>query len=136
VYTDHTDKGGHVEAWAEQDEDIFVRSAPGGEAVAPRLQLTVVQSPGRSRGLKKEITKFPCTIGRQGCDVDIVGDGRISRKHATISLRDNKFFITDLQSGNGTSLGSKKLSPHTSEELSGSQTLRLGTKTTIKLEVI
>jgi len=136
VYTDRADKGGHAEAWSVQDEDIFAQSALGRETVAPRLRLTVTQSPGSSRGLQKTITKFPCSIGRQGCDVDIVGDGRITRKHIEISLHDNKLRITDLKSSNGTFLGSKQLSPHTSAPLTGTQTLRLGTRTTVKLEVI
>ena len=136
VYPEPSDKEGDVEAWSIQDEDIFSRSAPGGGTVAPRLRLTVVHSPGRARGLKKTITTFPCSIGREGCDVNIVGDGRVSRVHAEISLRNNKLFVTDLKSRNGTFLGSKRLSPHTSEELSDSQILRLGTKTTIELNVI
>lgn len=136
VYNEHMDKGGDVEVWSVQDEELFLQSAPGIAMAAPRLQLTVVQSPGGSRGLKKTITEFPCLIGRQGCDVDIVGDGRVSREHVKISLRDNKIVITDLESRNGTFLGSKKLSPHTSEELMGTQMLRLGTKTTIELAII
>jgi pSer/pThr/pTyr-binding forkhead associated (FHA) protein len=111
-------------------------SQPGVEVSQPRLprlRLKVLQSPTSSAEKEKLITTFPFVIGRDGCDFNIP-DQRISRRHAEITVRDGKFFVTDLESRNGTFIGTTKLPPHTPTPLNGSTVVRLGQQTQIELE--
>jgi hypothetical protein len=63
---------------------VQVQPTPEGEAVRHRL--------GGS----------PVTLGRgDGCDIRI-DDGGVSRRHARIATRGDRFYIYDLQSTNGT----------------------------------
>jgi len=41
-------------------------------------------------------------IGREDGDLNFPGDAYMSAKHATVEMRDNKFFLTDHESRNGT----------------------------------
>jgi hypothetical protein len=116
--------------------DQTLMSQPGVEVSQPRLprlRLKVLQSPTSSAEKEKLITTFPFVIGRDGCDFNIP-DQRISRRHAEITVRDGKFFVTDLESRNGTFIGTTKLPPHTPTPLNGSTVVRLGQQTQIELE--
>ncbi len=65
------------------------------------------------------------TIG-SGAENDIViHDTTVSGKHASIRYRDNKFFITDLDSTNGTHLNDSG-EPIAREELKDNDLLRVG----------
>ncbi|MDP8980156.1 MAG: FHA domain-containing protein, partial [Acidobacteriota bacterium] len=65
------------------------------------------------------------TIG-SGAENDIViHDTTVSGKHASIRYRDNKFFITDLDSTNGTHLNDSS-EPIAREELKDNDLLRVG----------
>ena len=41
-------------------------------------------------------------IGREDGDLNFPGDAYMSAKHATVELRDTKYFLTDHDSRNGT----------------------------------
>jgi hypothetical protein len=45
---------------------------------------------------------LPCTIGRKDCDILLVGDNLMSRRHARFSLVEGQIAIEDLGSTNGT----------------------------------
>jgi hypothetical protein len=51
------------------------------------------------------------TVGRHSEDDIKIEDENISRNHFKIQIKENKYFITDLHSKNGTFVGNKKLSP-------------------------
>jgi Mg-chelatase subunit ChlD len=70
----------------------------------PLVKLRVVESPDPSvvNGDGREISRFPYTIGREGCDLTIAGDPHISRKHAKIIYDNGIFYILDAGSSNGT----------------------------------
>lgn len=60
-------------------------------------------------GTRHKIFKFPSTIGKKGSN-DVVIDGHyISRNHAVIDLKDGIFYITDIDSANGTSVNGKEV---------------------------
>jgi hypothetical protein len=66
------------------------------------------------------------TIGRrEGNDV-VLPETMASRQHAQISRRGEKFYVTDLNSTNGTYLGSTRLLPGVAEEWRPGQPLRIG----------
>ncbi len=111
----------------------YPSSVEAAQPRLPRLRLKVLQSPIPSSEEEKLITTFPFVIGRDGCDFNIP-DQRISRRHAEITVRDGKFFVTDLESRNGTFIGTTKLPPRTPTPLNGSTVVRLGQQTQIQLE--
>lgn len=61
--------------------------------------------------LSPDAVKYePFVIGRgHGVTVRIVGDGKISSRHAEIKLEKGTYFLTDLDSSNGTKLNGKKV---------------------------
>lgn len=100
----------------------------------PRLSLEILETPGAPPEKKKVITTFPFVIGRDGSNFNIPGDQTLSRQHVEISLRGNKFFITDLESRNGTYIGETRLSPRTPIPLGNTSIVRLGHRTQLKLD--
>ncbi|MFH1084616.1 MAG: protein kinase [Chloroflexota bacterium] len=66
------------------------------------------------------------TIGRrEGGDV-VLPDARASRQHAQITRREGKYYVTDLNSTNGTYLDTTRLLPGVAEEWRAGQTVRIG----------
>lgn len=100
---------------------------------ASRLRLKVLQSPNPPPEREKVFTTFPLVVGRDGCDFN-VPDQRISRQHLKITLQGGKFFVTDLESRNGTFIGEVKLPPNQPTPINGSATLRLGQQTQLELD--
>ncbi len=107
---------------------------PPPAARAARLRVKVVQSPSPPPEREKVFTVFPLVVGRDGCDFN-VPDQRISRQHLKITVQNGKFYLTDLESRNGTFIGEVKLPPHQATPLNASTTVRLGQQTQLELEV-
>ena len=65
-------------------------------------------------------------VGRSAasCNLAITTDNAVSEKHCEISLEDNRFYITDLGSSNGTFLNGNKI--HSTVELETGCTLKIG----------
>ncbi len=67
------------------------------------------------------------SLGRHPELVDeVVNDESVSRRHLRISLRDNQFYIEDLNSSNGTFLNRHRLSPFQPARLDYDATVTLG----------
>jgi hypothetical protein len=109
-----------------------IAAAPAAKA-APRLRLRVVQSPGPSVGKEVVVERFPFIIGREGCNFNIEGDLRVSRRHLEITRQGDRFFVTDLGSSNGTYLNNNRLPAHQLTPISDKQEIRLGVETVIDL---
>lgn len=116
------------------EDEPFSAATPAVGVAMPRLRLRVSRSPGMPTGLDQTITQFPATIGREGCDVNIVGDRRISRRHVEISLQSGEIMIADLGSRNGTYLDDTQLTPNAPVPVRNFTTIRLGSQTEIELE--
>jgi hypothetical protein len=99
----------------------------------PRLRLKVLQAPTSPQEKDKLITSFPFVIGRNDSNFDIP-DQRISRQHLEITLHEGKFFVTDLESRNGTFIGETRLPPRTPMPINGLTIVRLGQQTRLELE--
>jgi predicted component of type VI protein secretion system len=55
------------------------------------------------------ISRFPCMLGRSSrCD-ERIDDLRISRRHCTFSVRDDRVWVEDLNSQNGTRLNGERI---------------------------
>jgi pSer/pThr/pTyr-binding forkhead associated (FHA) protein len=62
--------------------------------------------------LVKKIPGDSCTIGRSStCNVVLQQDG-VSRKHCLIEIKNNEFYITDLESTNGVLIEGVKIKPN------------------------
>jgi VWFA-related protein len=111
------------------------RSALETPAPKPRLRLRILRTPAPQVEEEKVIQRYPILIGREGCDVNIIGDMRISRQHMRITEQGGEIFITDLRSSNGTFIGERKLSPDHPTRINGKQRIRLGSQTELDLSV-
>src|SRR3989338_8697123 len=82
-----------------------------------------------NRDTKKKETKeaagYSILIGRaSSCQVSL--DSRaVSRRHAEVVRIKNSFFVTDLESGNGTFRNGTKLKPHEKMALKTGDTIRI-----------
>ena len=74
-----------------------------------------------------ELTKFPFTIGKMaGCVDCALTDDSISRLHARIEKRENKIFLTDMNSTNGTYKNGLRMEPNETVEIEPGDEIRLG----------
>jgi len=109
-----------------------VSSATGKRPSSPRLR--IVQTIDQSLQNKEvELTHFPYTIGREGCDLNIVGDGRVSRRHASINFENGRYYLIDLNSSNGTFVTGQRLPPNSPLPLTAPARFELGKFTMIEL---
>ena len=81
------------------------------------------------------LTTFPFTVGREGCDLNISGDGRVSRRHLSVNFENGRYFLIDLHSSNGTFVAGQKLAPDAPFALTGPVRIDLGKFTTLELTI-
>lgn len=95
------------------------------------------QSPDRSQVFQIQITdpdgnqritpgREQTTIGRQVGNDLVLGDQRVSRRHAVIECDDEACQITDLDSSNGTLLDGQRLPPNVPTPLKPGSALQIG----------
>jgi FHA domain/GAF domain len=75
-----------------------------------KFMLYILVGKGQGKSFKL-IPGKEYTVGRYSGDDIKIEDDNISRNHFKIQIKENKYFITDLHSKNGTFVGNKKLSP-------------------------
>ncbi|MDD6811109.1 MAG: FHA domain-containing protein [Lachnospiraceae bacterium] len=74
-----------------------------------------------------ELTKFPFTIGKMAGYVDCaLADDSVSRLHARIEKRENKLYLTDMNSTNGTYKNGLRMEPSETVELEPGDEIRFG----------
>jgi len=71
----------------------------------------------KGSGEKVEIDKDVFTIGRINCDYTIRDNSKISRKHATIMLKDGRCFVVDNGSKNKTFVNGEAIEPNVEVEV-------------------
>jgi len=98
------------------------------------LFLAVLETPARADQQQQRLTQFPCTIGRQGCDVNFPGDEHLSRTHLQLTRNGSTFSVSDLGSRNGTFLHGQRLEAKRPIVLQGPTELLLGKCTRIRIE--
>jgi len=122
--------------WFEDDENSVPLGASSSGGIQTRLLLKVVRTQSRAVDQEKTIVKFPCVVGREGCDVNIGGDRRISRSHLKINVRGNEIFVIDLGSRNGTFIADNRLVKDVETALKSEKIVRLGSQTHLELELL
>lgn len=104
--------------------------APATPQIRVRLLSTQVEA------AEDFVRDVPCVIGRhQGCEVALAAK-QVSSRHLHITLEDHRFFMTDLDSKNGTFVGERQLVPNVPMQLIGITKVRLGQDTVLELEPI
>ena len=74
-----------------------------------------------------ELTQFPFTIGKMaGCVDCVLADDSISRLHARIEKQDEKIFLTDMNSTNGTYKNGLRMEPSETIEIEPGDEIRFG----------
>ena len=130
---------------APKREDHTVLS--GGEAgatviaaqpVIAKASLMVVRSPedAINQGQQIALAQFPFVIGRLEGSL-IIKDANISRRHAQITyeVASRSYFITDLNSSNGTRVNEQRLAPGQPVQLTRGAVIGLGPNVTLRFEL-
>lgn len=82
---------------------------------------------GKNNKYHIPLQKLPITVGKLAGAVDLVLDEQsVSRLHARISRDGNRFFITDLNSTNGTFRNGMRLEPNASEIIEPGDEIGIG----------
>lgn len=119
----------------EAGNATVIASAPN---IMPRAFLTVLESGGNVSTPKgpTPLAPLPFVIGRSEGAL-IIQDPNISRKHAQITYDDRQraYFITDLNSSNGTRLNSQRLMPNQPMRLENGAVIGLGPNLTLRFDV-
>lgn len=101
------------------------QGATGPNSVAPSAWLEVIQGPeaGRRLGLKEDRAYL---IGRASEADLLLSDNRVSKRHAELRFRDGAWWLTDLDSTNGTRKNGKAVA---SEALADGDRVTVGLTT-------
>ena len=81
---------------------------------------------GTPQGHRYFLTQAEMTLGRDATADITVSDQSISRKHAKVTKQDDKIFITDLGSSNGSFINDKKIEPGKAMPLVKEDMIKLG----------
>ena len=119
----------HDLGYEDDIEDIVPASSNSAQ-----VHLRIIKTPMPPPNTQQTITHFPFLIGREGCNLNIIGDQRISRQHLKIFQQGNQLFITDLGSRNGTFVNDQKLQPQSPTPLEGTITVHLSSQTHLELK--
>jgi DNA-binding winged helix-turn-helix (wHTH) protein len=91
-------------------------------AIIPRLEITF----GPRKGEFVAVEKTPWLMGRDtSCDYPVENE-RLSRQHVQIASQGGRWFVTDLQSTNGTYLNGHKLLANEEKALTDGDEIQLG----------
>jgi len=92
---------------------------------APDLDYPYLESMGEHNGERIIIDKGRFTIGRLGSMVDhVIPDGTIGKLHAEIISREGSYYLTDLNSKNGTYINGERIVSNMEYEITGSCRIR------------
>lgn len=77
------------------------------KSAAVRKCLITITIAGRTA--EREITSFPCLLGRESdCDV-VIGESAVSRRHCRFILEQGQLYLEDVSEHNGTYINGQKL---------------------------
>lgn len=105
---------------------------------APALVLTVTASPDKGLvGRRIQVGRFPFTMGRMDCDLNVSGDQHISRRHAELHFDGQGLVIIDRLSSNGTYVNGERIAADRPAPLNPSKPvhIQLGRETQLVLAV-
>jgi hypothetical protein len=118
---------------AGSGNETMIAAAP----VAARAYLTVIRTPaGTASPGRISVDQFPFVIGRSEGHFNIQ-DPNISRRHAQITYDDVRraYFVTDLQSSNGTRVNEQRLPAGQPFQLTAGAMIGLGPNVIIRFDM-
>jgi len=126
--SDNDYKGDYSKIPFETDGGLYEETEYGKTVFFERHQLeNILYGIGDNNRIKIEINKFPFVIGKKADVVDeTIDDLSISRMHARFEKQDDKIFISDLNSTNGTYKNGIMLAPHQKIEVFSEDEILLG----------
>lgn len=106
--------------------DEVIEGTDGQEILLPmprdrRISLAILSGKGSGKVIPCERSRV--VIGRSGADV-VIDDDEVSRRHAAIEIREDRYFLKDLGSTNGTFVDERKISE---TEIADKGEFRIGT---------
>jgi hypothetical protein len=108
------------------------------QPVAIKASLTIVSCPddASSQGRQVTLTEFPFLIGRVEGSL-LIKDANLSRRHAQITYdgANRTYFLTDLNSSNGTSLNEERLVAGQPVQLIHAAMIGLGPNVILRFEL-
>ena len=108
------------------------------QQVAEKASLMIVRSPedASSQGQQIVLAQFPFMIGRVEGSL-LIKDANLSRRHAQITYEasNRSYFITDLNSSNGTQLNDQRLTPGQPAQLTRGAVIGLGPNVTLRFDL-
>ncbi|HSO11391.1 MAG TPA: FHA domain-containing protein, partial [Anaerolineales bacterium] len=117
--------------------DSSAKTMMASTPVIPLAKLTVVQAAGTvtPTGIVT-LQSFPFIIGRTEGGL-IIGEQNVSRKHAQITFdaARNAFYLTDLNSSNGTRLNNQRLTPEQPTQLTSGTMIGIGPNVVLRFEI-
>jgi hypothetical protein len=116
-----------------QQEATVMHVPSAAEKPRKRLSIRIVKTVDPTQ-LREQLIGVPCVIGRGAVDFAILGDTKISRAHAEITVENDAFILTDRGSANGTFVNDVRLDQGGSIRLNGRTVVRLGPNTVLELE--
>jgi len=94
---------------AKEDKTAIIKKVASKGNLPDNIRAVLVVLEGNQAGIRHELTRDNMEIGR-GNDVDIrIPEQGISRRHCLIFYKNNRFFVRDLESTNGTFLNGAKI---------------------------
>jgi hypothetical protein len=106
----------------------------GGSPVISRPVLTVIRAPaGAVSQAQVMVDSLPFVIGRTEGRL-LVNEANVSRRHAQITYDDARqaYYLTDLQSSNGTRINEQRLNPGQPVQLTNGTVIGFGPNVTIR----
>ena len=124
------------ETFDAEATQVFMRPSPGGAHAAPRKRdaaapidvvgARLVGLSGSHKGKSYPVGAAGITVGRNAsCDI-VLGDARVSGRHAWIGLVEGKLVLRDLKSTNGTFLNAQTQTSVSETELRSGDTVFFG----------
>lgn len=117
----------HTE-YIESEQDRYEEQDYGKTVFLEAEQLeNKLYGMGKNNRRKIEIVKFPFIIGKkQGAADELIDDASISRMHARFVMKEEKIYLEDLNSTNGTYKNGILLTPHQMIEVFPEDEIRFG----------
>lgn len=117
-------------------DEPFPETVPTPTAPMQTAKLQILATPGMaSPATAVSIHKTPFLLGREGCNLNVERDRRVSRAHARIEQQDDVYLIQDLQSANGTFVNGQRLQMNEKKRLENGAEIRLGRQTRVQFRL-
>lgn len=125
IYSSVTDRNMKPASWKDEGRERYEETV----FIDVRKQMLEHKLYALDKQNKKhiELIQFPFTLGKMaGCVDCVLNDPSVSRLHARIEMKNDKVFLTDMNSTNGTYKNGLRMEPGESVEIEAGDEIRFG----------